>query len=185
MDENSNDVIIVGERKYRSLANEPGEAYCFGCRSVSPRKELYYEDASDCCYHKGCIPGEGHEELMAAMEQNRKLRLKSKMLDVAGWIALCYAVICLFIVISSMNSFGDTWLLAALRIPFAVACFYGFSYSRTKTGRIVGIIGFIIIGIAVAPAFLNFVYLAVFASSVFGAARLYGPNRITREMLER
>lgn len=117
------------------------------------------------------------------VEQIRKLSFKSKMLSAAGWIALFYAFVCLVIVIFNIGKFGDVAMLAALRIPFAIACFYGFVY-RSAIGRIVGNIGFIIIGIAVLPLFINFIYLIVFASSVFGAHLLYGQNKITAELLD-
>ena len=59
MVEINNDNKINGEKQY-ILVNEEGDAFCLGCRTIAPKKDLYYNRASDSYYHKDCIPVEGH-----------------------------------------------------------------------------------------------------------------------------
>ncbi|HBG20111.1 MAG TPA: hypothetical protein DDY32_12790 [Desulfobulbaceae bacterium] len=42
--------------EYLSLAGQEGEAFCLGCRTVSPKKYLYHHGKTDSFYHQCCIP---------------------------------------------------------------------------------------------------------------------------------
>jgi hypothetical protein len=52
------DYIVVAGEKYRALEGASGKAFCLGCRSVSAKKDLYYNKAKDAYYHRQCVPGD-------------------------------------------------------------------------------------------------------------------------------
>jgi hypothetical protein len=50
-------VKIDGDQKaFVRRPSEAGEAFCLGCRRISPIRELLYNKKTDSYYHSGCLP---------------------------------------------------------------------------------------------------------------------------------
>ena len=58
-DISASDYKVLNNRKYISMKNEDGGAFCLGCRSISPKSNLYYCKETDEYYHEQCLKNEG------------------------------------------------------------------------------------------------------------------------------
>ena len=63
IDNQTKEIITIGNNQYEHLSSfDKGDAFCINCRSISPKKDLYYNRKTDSYYHKQCLPREGDIE---------------------------------------------------------------------------------------------------------------------------
>jgi hypothetical protein len=62
LDESEAERNVEINTDYMLVEGQHGEAFCFGCKSVGPINDFYYNKKTDTYYHKECIPN--HENLI-------------------------------------------------------------------------------------------------------------------------